>query len=676
LILGRASFSTVEQACRREWLVSNALGGYACGTVGGIHTRRYHGWLIASLAPPVKRTLVLAKVEVSLEYLGRLWPLGANEFAGGALDPQGFRHLESFEVAHGIPCWHYAIADALIEQRLYMDPQAQTSYLTLEVLRASAPLRAFLKPLVTHRDHHAHGRGAHPVEMRAGPGELAVRIAEAPCRLELRLEGARFAPLGEWYWNFFHREEFARGLDALEDLYAPGTFERALEVGEPLVLSASIEERPARPAAQVRAELEARSAERRAALPAGAPAYIETLATASDTFVARRGASAEAGTLIAGFPWFADWSRDTMIALPGLATALGRHDLARSVLRTYAGALADGLLPNRFPEDGGAPEYHTADATLWFFQALGAHLEATRDAELARELAPLLIDIVRTHLGGTHFGIRIDPEDGLLRAGERGRQLTWMDAKHGEEVFTPRIGKPVEINALWLGALELTAQIAKGLRQRAEERLCRDTLERARAGFQRFWNESAQALYDVLDVDAERRADARVRPNQIFAVSLPGMPLTPGQQRAIVERCARELLTSYGLRSLSPADPEYRGHYRGNAWERDAAYHQGTVWSWLLGPFALAHHRVFGDAGRAQALLSPIAQHLLDAGIGQVSEIFEGDAPHEPRGCIAQAWSVAEILRAWIVLERARRARRAAATPAKKPAPRARRTGG
>jgi len=663
LILGRANSSTFEAACRREWLVSNLMGGYACGTVGGANTRRYHGFLIASRTPPVERTLLVAKVEVSLEYLGHLYHLSANEFAGGAVDPRGFIHIESFTIDHGIPCWRYALADALIEQRIFMAPDAQTSYLTLEVKRATAPLRCELKPLLIHRDHHAQSRGKQPLDMQVSEGHLTVRAAHQP-DCHVRVEGALFHPLDEWYWNFLHREEFARGLDALEDLYAPGCFELALEVGRPVALSASIEATAPRPPAETRAALETRSAQRRAALPASAPPWVQTLATATDTFIARRGGGAGSATVIAGFPWFADWGRDTMISLPGLATLLGRHDTARSVLRTYARYLDRGMLPNRFPDEGAPPEYNTADATLWFFRALDAHLEAAQDAELARELEPVLMSILRAHHEGTRYGIRVDPADGLLRAGEPGTQVTWMDAKQGGHVFTPRIGKPVEINALWLNALEVTARLAGSLRNGADQRLCTEWLARASASFGRFWNAGTGALYDVLDVEGGGQADARIRPNQIFAVSLPYSPLGREAQRAVVDVCARELLTSYGLRSLSPADPDYRGQYRGNAWERDGAYHQGTVWAWLLGPFALAHFRVYGDAAAAQALLEPIAQHLADACVGSVSEIFEGDAPHEPRGCFAQAWSVAETLRAWIVLEHAKSASLERAKPA------------
>ena len=308
------------------------------------------------------------------------------------------------------------------------------------------------------------------------------------------------------------------------------------------------------------------------------------------------------------------------------------------------------MLPNRFSDSGETLEYNTADATLWMFQAVRDYLDAKRDPDLLRELFPTLASIIHAHVDGTRHGIRVDPEDGLLRAGESGMQLTWMDAKHGDHVFTPRIGKPVEINALWLNALEVMVRLAGRVRNATEKRYVQALLKKASAGFERFWNEEKSCLYDVVDAD-ELKPDASIRPNQIFAVSLPYCVLSPERMRAVVDTCARELLTSYGLRTLSPADPAYQAHYTGDSWQRDAAYHQGTVWSWLLGPFSRAHYRVYADAALAQTFLAPIAQHLSDACVGSVSELFDGDAPHTARGCFAQAWGVAEILRSWITLE-------------------------
>jgi predicted glycogen debranching enzyme len=361
---------------------------------------------------------------------------------------------------------------------------------------------------------------------------------------------------------------------------------------------------------------------------------------------------ANAWSIIAGYPWFADWGRDTMISLPGLATLLGRYEIAAGILRTYASFVDRGMLPNRFPDGGEAPEYNTADATLWMFHALEDYLLLSRDVGLARELFPTLMSILHAHAEGTRFGIRVDAGDGLLQAGQIGSQLTWMDAKHGDHVFTPRIGKPVEVNALWLNALDVGMRLAERLSQSSEKRFCQALLKRASANFGRFWNAERGCLYDVIGAPGQPTNDARVRPNQILAVSLPYCVLAADQMRAVVDTCAQELLTSYGLRTLSPKESGYIGRYEGDAWQRDAAYHMGTAWAWLLGPFALAHYRVYGDARLAQSFLDPMAEHVDSDCIGTVSEIFDGEAPHSARGCFAQAWSVAEILRAWVFLER------------------------
>ena len=653
LTLGRDICGDWNTAVGREWLVTNGLGGYACGTVSGANTRRYHAFLMASLKPPVERLLLVAKVDVTVDYLGSRYPLSANEFADGTVDPHGFRYLESFAISNGIPVWRYALADALLEQRIFMAPGANTSYLRLEVVRASAPVRIEFKPLVTYRDYHSQNRGVRPFRASADGDGCTVEDGEGRALYRLGVKGGRYIEGGAWYWNFMHREESGRGLDALEDLWGPGTFDTELRAGTAACFIATAEGQTPQAGEEIAAALATRAQRLIAALPPSAPSWIQALAVASDQFIVRRGPkAAAAATVIAGYPWFSDWGRDTMISLPGLTTVLGRFDTAAAILRTYAGFVDRGMLPNRFPDSGDVIEYNTADATLWMFHALAEHLEAKRDPDLMRDLFPTLLGIIHAHAEGTRYGIHVDARDGLLHAGEPGLQLTWMDAKQGDRVFTPRIGKPVEINALWLHALHLAATFAGRLRENDEKRFCTDLLARAAQGFDRFWNQERGCLYDVLDADGGASPDASVRPNQIFAVSLPLGVLSPERMRAVVDTCGRELLTSYGLRSLSPKDPAYVGRYAGDPWQRDAAYHQGTVWSWLLGPFARAHYRVHRDARQALAFLAPMAQHLAAGCLGSVSEIFDADAPHLPRGCFAQAWAVAEILRSWIYLER------------------------
>ncbi len=640
--------------------MTNGLGGYACGTICGANTRRYHAFLMASFDPPVARTLLVAKIDVSVEYLGRSTDLSANEFADGTVSPRGFAHLQSFMVLDGIPTWIFAVDDALLLQQIFMPARANTSYLRLELLRASTSMRITLRPFVAYRDHHSQSRGAATLRLDCDAQECRVQAFEGATPYRLRASRGTFAAAPATYWNFWHREEAARGLDAVEDLLNPGTFTADLAPGAPFFLIASAE--PGRPLAGelVLAALHASHLELVASLPPAAPAWIRELALAADQFIVQRGA-AEAkddaaakpapATVVAGYPWFADWGRDTMISLPGLATALKRFDVTARVLRTFAGFVDQGMIPNRFPDSGEKPEYNTADATLWMFHALDDYLSVKPDPPLLGEMFPTLVGIIRAHQAGTRFGIHVDPADGLLHSGEMGTQLTWMDAKQGSTAFTPRAGKAVEINALWLNALDVAVRLARQMGAAGDLVYCQGLLARAKDGFGRFWNAQRSCLYDVIDVDGGVGVDERLRPNQILAVSLPYCPLQRAQMRAVVDTCARELVTSYGLRSLGVSEPGYIGRYEGDVWRRDSAYHMGTVWSWLLGPFARAHYRVYGDARLAISFLNPIAQHLNAACIGSVSEIFDGDAPHTARGCFAQAWGVAETLRSWLFLE-------------------------
>lgn len=349
-------------------------------------------------------------------------------------------------------------------------------------------------------------------------------------------------------------------------------------------------------------------------------------------------------SVIAGYHWFGDWGRDTMIALPGLTLATGQPEIARQILCSFANYVSGGMLPNNFPDANGPPGYNTIDATLWYFEAIRQYFVATSDTQTLAKLFPVLESIIGAHVNGTRYNIHVDPEDGLLYGGGPGVQLTWMDAKVGDWVVTPRTGKPVEINALWINALESMARFARELRQPSDR--YEQLSARARSSVQKFWNAERNCCFDVIDAPSIGQ-DPSLRPNQIFAVSLPVSPLTAEQQRAVVEICAAHLLTPFGLRSLAPGEPGYTGTYFGGVRERDAAYHQGTVWGWLLGPFALAHYRVYRDRTAALALLEPLARAIDIYGVGTLAEIFDSDPPHRPRGCIAQAWTVAELLRAW-----------------------------
>jgi predicted glycogen debranching enzyme len=646
--IGRGEVATFAAGAEREWLVTNGLGGYASGTVCGARTRRYHGLLVAALRPPVERTVLVAKVDCSVRYGGVAYELGSNEYADGTVHPRGFERLERFRLEGQTPVWRHVLGDAVLEQRVTMVRGKNTSLVAYTLLRAAAPVELELRPFCTYRDYHGetHGQGWQPHVVPLAHGcEVRAHDGARPYRVEV--DRGSFEPGADWHWGFRLRAESARGLGDREDLFVPGTLRVSVRPGETVTLRASTElEAPADAAFAMLADRHRQEELLAAAGVAHEPEWIRQLALAADQFVVRRGAAGGGRTVIAGYPWFSDWGRDTMIALPGLATATARHDVARDVLRTFAGFVSEGMLPNRFPDVGEAPEYNTVDATLWYFHALDEHVAATGDRALVEELYPTLLDIIEWHLKGTRFRVHAD-SDGLLYAGEPGVQLTWMDAKVGDWVVTPRIGKPVEINALWYRALvameSFAAASGDALAERRFAKLASQTLRSFR---HRFWSRPHGYLADVVDGPGGA-ADYALRPNQIMAVSLDPELLEREQARAVVDVCARELWTPVGLRSLGPRQGGYVGRYRGGPHERDAAYHQGTVWSWLLGPFALAHYRVYGDAQAAREYLSGIAPHLREECVGQVSEIFDGDAPHAPEGCIAQAWSVAEVFRAW-----------------------------
>lgn len=683
---GREITGDLEHALRREWLVTNGLGGYAAGTVAGANTRRYHGWLVAALTPPVGRVVLVAKCNEVAYLDGETYPLTTNEYADGTVHPHGYYHLESFRLEGTIPVFTYALAEALLEKRLWMVHGANTTYVTYTLQRTARPLTLVITPLVTFRSHHEHVRGNSwmPVVDEEGrksaPGPL-LRVDARPGAPPYWI-GANQGEVdlrGDWHWNFKHRLETERGLDDVEDLFAAATLTATLYEGETLALVLSTE-LPQENDWRVAYKAErARQAELlRLAQLEQEPPWVQQLALAADQFIVSRPSSvvrrppdeaqaeeeseaeAETGlTVIAGYPWFTDWGRDTMISLPGLTLALGRSREAACILRTFAQFVDRGMLPNRFPEPPvpGVPpqaaEYNTVDATLWYFWALNAYLQATGDMDLIEELYPTLVDIVEWHKRGTRYNIHMDASDGLLWAGEPGVQLTWMDAKVGDWVVTPRIGKPVEINALWHNALVTLATFGDRLGRRRAGTYQELASQVEQSFRERFWYAEGGYLYDV--IDGPGGADAALRPNQLLAVCLPYSPLDGVRAQAVVDVCARHLLTSYGLRSLAPGHPAYQGRYLGDRLRRDAAYHQGTVWAWLLGPFVTAHLKVYSDPDRARSYLAPMAHHLSDAGLGTISEIFDGDPPFTPRGCFAQAWSVAEVLRAWMETHSARR---------------------
>ena len=647
---GREICNSQEAAFSRQWLVTNGIGGYAAGTIAGALTRRYHGLLIAALQPPLARTLMVAKLDETARYGGKAYPLFTNQWDAGLVKPRGFFHLDRFHLEGTTPVWAYALADALLEKRVWMQPGDNTTYVRYEVLRASGPLELTLKAVVNHRDHHGStGVGDWPMRVERVEHGLRVLASEHVVPFYLLSDRAEATPQQEWYRNYYLREEAYRGLDPWEDHLLAGDFRAELRPGASLTLVASTEPAPTLDgdsALRDRQTYETRLRDR--GERSGGKEEIQQLLLAADQFIVDR-PSAEDGvgkTVIAGYPWFGDWGRDTMIALPGLTLATGRPEVARNILRTFARFVDRGMIPNRFPKAEQEPEYNTVDATLWYFEALRAYLEHTGDVEILEELFPILKEMLDWHWEGTRYNIHVDPEDGLLYAGEPGVQLTWMDAKVGDWVVTPRIGKPVEVNALWYNALRSMADFAQMI---GEE----DDYSAPAAGvaesFTRFWSRESGYCCDV--IDGPEGDDLALRPNQLIAVALPHSPLTPEQRRAVVDVCARYLLTPHGLRSLAPSESGYQGQYGGDQHRRDGAYHQGTVWAWLIEPFVRAHLRVYDDPAAARSYLAPLLRHLREHGVGSLSEIFDGDPPFTPRGCFAQAWSVAAVLRAWQLTE-------------------------
>ncbi|HEX9179358.1 MAG TPA: amylo-alpha-1,6-glucosidase [Burkholderiales bacterium] len=662
---GREVCGDLGQAERREWWLSNGLGAYAAGTIAGSLTRRYHGLLVAPVNPPLGRHLVLAKADATLVDGDRRYPLFTNRWGGGVVEPAGHVHIESFRLEGRMPVWRYAIGDIALEQRVWMEQGAHTVHVAFRLLPGMTrrrPVKLQMTLLANARDHHVSARPweFHPVIEAEGP-ELRVRHPNW-FTLHVKVRGGTLLPRHDWHENFQLAAEAERGLPEQDCHLCVGQAEFLLQEGEwsGLVAGLDPDASPYLGESLQRALARDAGALKRARVQipelANAPDWVEQLLLAADSFVFARPTPSVPGgeSVIAGYPWFGDWGRDTMIALPGLTLATGRYETGLRILRTFARFVDRGMLPNVFPGAGETPEYNTADAALWYVEACRAYVAALGDCAALKELFPVLEDIVAWHVKGTRYGIRMDEQDGLLFAGEPGVQVTWMDAKIGDWVVTPRVGKPVEINALWYNALCAMADLAAMIGRPAAG--YRDLAGRARAGFRRFVRAGDDGLLDVLDgPDGD---DTTLRPNQILAVSLPHSPLDPQEQRQVLGRVGRDLLTSYGLQSLDPSHPEFRRHYLGGVWERDSSYHQGPVWAWLLGHYALAEARVTGDAQAAQARLAPLRDHLLDAGLGTVSEIFDGAPPHAPRGAPSQAWSVACTLEAWWRLEQMKRQQR------------------
>ncbi|MEM9983550.1 MAG: amylo-alpha-1,6-glucosidase [Bacteroidota bacterium] len=631
-----------DQAISYEWLETNGLGGYASSTVIGAHSRRYHGLLVAATQPPVKRVVMLSKLDETLHVQGQSYELGTNKYQG-TVYPNGYIFQQEFK--QGLfPEFIYQLPGAKLKKSITAIHGENTVVISYELLESEEEVRLDLRPMLSPRNYHnlAQANSELNQEYKFERGIFTCKPYADQPDLYLGVPGAAFRSQPDWYYRLEYLQELERGMAGHEDLFSPGFFELRVSPGQKVCIIASLHHPQGRRGEDlVRAEANRR---RTVIKQSGyEDPFMQQLCLAADQFVAQRGNGLK--TIVAGYPWFTDWGRDTMISLPGLCLATGRFEDAKKILLAFAQNVSQGMIPNRFPDNGESPLYNTIDGTLWLFVAVYKYLQVTQDkAFVLANLLPILGDILGWHERGTRHNIKAD-EDGLLAGGEEGYALTWMDAKAHDWVVTPRRGKAVEIQALWYNAWMIYAFLLKAAKQPEAAHQVEQKAESIRQSFvTQFWNPQALALFDVVNGDQK---DPSIRPNQIFAISLPFPLLDLDQSYQVLDTVERELLTPVGLRSLSPQDPSYQAFYQGDQYARDGAYHQGTVWSWLLGPYLDALIRVRGGWGRdmARMVIAKMQEHLGQAGVGNVSEIFDGASPFTPRGCTAQAWGVAELLR-------------------------------
>jgi predicted glycogen debranching enzyme len=638
----------LESALSREWLETNGLGGYASSTVLGTNTRKHHGLLVAALDPPVDRAVLVSRTDEALIINGKRVELSSSEYEG-TIHPDGHRYLAEVRL-DPYPVFTYVVGGCKLEKSIFMPRGENTTFVSYAIEctpEGPRPSQVVLevRPIVAFRDHNALMRETPEFDtaFEAARGNVTLKPYEYMPALHISFAGGRFEQSGYWYHNYHYRRERESGYESNEDLYSPGRLVFSFAETDSHWLAFSTEHDALK-------DIEYRKTgeieRRKKVAGGGAPSseLAKHLRAAADAFIVARGSGGR--TVIAGYPWFTDWGRDTMISLPGLTLATGRYEDARNIISTFLANMKEGLIPNHFPESSSEALYNTIDGTLWLFEAVRKYYDYTADGDYLARILPRLRESVGFHIKGTMYGIKVC-DDGLLEGGVDGMQLTWMDAKVGDRVITARIGKAVEINALWYNALRITAQFCSDFGGLAEEskysHLARKVFDSFNA---RFWNDDKKCLYDVIRGDDK---DDRMRPNQILALSLTYTALDHTRWRSVVQAVERELLTPFGLRTLSPLDPEYRGKYGGDLVTRDEAYHQGTVWPWLMGHYISAYLKAYGRSGQTVAhclnLLEAFSRHLAEAGLGSISEIFDGDPPHTPSGCIAQAWSVAELLR-------------------------------
>ena len=631
-------------ASEREWLETNGLGGFASSTITGLNTRRYHSLLCAALEPPSNRYVLLSKLEETLIVDGHRYELSVNAYPG-VVHPEGYKLQTGFR-KHPFPVFIWQADDVELTRELFLVHGSNTVivqyFLRAQGGAAKRDIHLEVRPLISFRGFHelTHANGSLNGDFQATQNSVTIAPYQGLPALHFGHDGAQVAKSGQWYYNFEYSAERARGLDYREDLFQPFVLLYDLNARPQAVVAASLDSIDISSIPNLRqAELERRKK------------VGGKLAAAADQFIVKRG---EGHSIIAGYPWFGDWGRDTMVSLPGLTLSTARSPIAKQIIEEFSHWIAGGMLPNRFPDRGEQPEYNSVDSALWYFEAVRAYADHTGDYDwICDKIYVALAGIVDSYVRGTRYNIRLDP-DGLIHAGENGIALTWMDARVDGVPMTPRIGKPVEIQALWYNALRIMESLA-ARQDSGRKDFYASLAETTRASFRaKFWNGPENCLFDVVEADGRSGNDASIRPNQIFAISLPHKLLDPDKARLVLQVVERELLTPFGLRTLSPKHPQYRGTYGGDVPSRDSSYHQGTVWPWLMGPFVMAYYDSYGrDAAARQRCLqwlSALKEYRTSEGMGQLPEVFDGDPPHRPGGCPAQAWSLATLIQSFLTV--------------------------
>ncbi|MEP7164370.1 MAG: amylo-alpha-1,6-glucosidase [Ferruginibacter sp.] len=628
-----------SEATQLEWLETNGLGGWSSSSIIGCNTRRYHGLLVAATVPPAERMNLVSKLDETIVVNDQRFELGTNNY-GNAINPNGYNYIRLF-TKDLFPEWIYEVDGIQLKKTIAMVHGENTTLIVYDVVRASKTFSLELLPLLSVKGYHSLMHANNDIDREAtfNNNIFKTKTYEGTPDIFIQVPGADYKANPNWFYNFNYSVEQYRGQDFIEDLFNHGTLSVQLKKGDSIGIIISTED----PAGKDAHELLAKESLRRQLLLNDQPndKTVQQLVLAADQFIVKRGEDLK--TVIAGYHWFTDWGRDTMISLPGLCLSTGRFEDAKKILAAFAASVSQGMLPNRFQDNGEAPEYNNVDGTLWYFISIHKYLQATNDKKFVlNEILPVLKDIIDWHHKGTRYHIH-DEADGLLYSGEEGVQLTWMDAKVGDWVVTPRSGKAVEIQALWYNALCIYGELLELNKEKAEATHINEKAGLVKRSFlQQFWNAENNCLYDVIDGNMK---DDSIRPNQLFAISLPYPVIDGKQAKAVLKIVEEKLYTPVGLKSLPADDGRYVGIYGGDQMHRDSSYHQGTVWSWLLGAYIDAVMKVEGKRSKAKKIIDAFKYHLEEGCIGSVSEIFDADAPHHPRGCIAQAWGVAEVLR-------------------------------